>query len=154
MCPCRYIPGGMRFVGTAPPPGRPSFIARVLEFDSRQFRVWQARRADFQCHLMVGTKVDGLYAFARARVPEVYGVAKFGGQQVFGNDAILKLRRQPPFGTDHIVTRQVPPEIKVFLLKPAIHFPAATNLKRRAIHDEHTARVIGAILAITARPSG
>jgi hypothetical protein len=27
------------------PPGRPSVITRVLGFDSRRFRVWQARRA-------------------------------------------------------------------------------------------------------------
>lgn len=27
------------------PPGRPSFITRVLGFDSRRFRGWQARRA-------------------------------------------------------------------------------------------------------------
>jgi len=27
------------------PPGRPSFITRVLGFDRRQFQVWQARRA-------------------------------------------------------------------------------------------------------------
>ncbi|CAN1577856.1 hypothetical protein MCELHM10_04207 [Paracoccaceae bacterium] len=30
------------------PPGRPSFITRVLGFDSGRFRVWQARRA--RCH--------------------------------------------------------------------------------------------------------
>ncbi|CAN1532047.1 hypothetical protein MCELHM10_01430 [Paracoccaceae bacterium] len=34
--------------GSDLPPGRPSFITRVLGFDSGRFRVWQARRA--RCH--------------------------------------------------------------------------------------------------------
>ena len=40
-------PGGPGDDGDLPP-GRPSFITRVLGFDSGRFRVWQARRA--RCH--------------------------------------------------------------------------------------------------------
>jgi hypothetical protein len=36
------------FIGGDLPPGRPSVITRVLGFDSRRFRVWQARRS--RCH--------------------------------------------------------------------------------------------------------
>ena len=38
------IRNGVDGKGADLPPGRPSFITRVLGFDSRQFRVWQARR--------------------------------------------------------------------------------------------------------------
>src|SRR5262249_5936535 len=56
----------------------------------------------------------------------------------------------PPFTGHHVVARQVPPEIIVQVLGSAIDLPAAEDVKRLAIHDEHARWAIGAILAAAA----
>ena len=78
-------------------------------------------------------------------IPEVHPVAVPVGEQVFGNDAVLELRRQPPFARHHVVARQVPPEIVVELLRAAIDLPAPENLEGLAVHDEDAGRAFGAV---------
>ena len=68
-------------------------------------------------------------------------------EQVFGHDAVLELRRQPPFARHHVVARQVPPEIIVELLRPPIDLPAPEYLEGFAVHDEHAGRTVGAVRA-------
>ncbi len=74
-------------------------------------------------------------------------VAVLVGQQILGDDPVLELRRQAPFGTDHVVARQVPPEVVVLVLRAAVHFVAADHVERLAIHDEDARRPVGPILA-------
>jgi hypothetical protein len=78
-------------------------------------------------------------------------VAVLVGQQVLGHDAVLELRRQAPFGADHVVARQVPPEIVVLVLLTAVHLVAAEDVEGLAIHDEDAGRAVGAILAAAAQ---
>ena len=74
----------------------------------------------------------------------------FVGQKVLRHDPVLELRRQPPFGGDHVVARQVPPEIIVLGLRAALHLPPPANLEGFAVHDEDARRAVGAILAAPA----
>ena len=74
-------------------------------------------------------------------------VPVFVAQQVFCDDAAFKLRRQAPFRADHVVTRQVPPEIVVLFLLAAIHLIAAEDFECLAIHDEDAGWSVGAIFA-------
>src|SRR5215210_6375410 len=66
-------------------------------------------------------------------------------EQVFRHDAVLELRRQAPLACHHVVAREVPPEIIVELLRPAINFPAPKDLEGFAVHDEHPRGAIGAV---------
>ena len=109
------------------------------------------RRADLQRHLVVGAQVDGLHVAARAQIPEMEPVAVFVGEQVLGHDAVLELRRQPPFAGHHVVARQVPPEIVVLLLRPAVDLPAADHVEGFAVHDEDARRPVGAVRAAAAQ---
>ena len=68
-------------------------------------------------------------------------------EQVFGHDAVLELRRQPPLARHHVVARQVPPEIIVELLCSPIDLPAPEYLEGFAVHDEHAGRTVGAVRA-------
>ena len=54
-------------------------------------------RPQLQRHLVVGTEVDGLHMAARTQLPEVDAVTVTVAQQIFGDDAVLELRRQAPF---------------------------------------------------------
>ena len=107
--------------------------------------------ADFQRHLVVLAKVQRLDHLACAQIPEVDGVAVFVAQQVFGHDSVFELRRQAPFGTDHVVARQVPPEVIVLVLNAAVHLVAALNFEGLAVHDEDAGGAVGAILATAAK---
>src|SRR5215470_6816207 len=71
-------------------------------------------------------------------------------EQIFRDDPVLELRRQPPFTCHHVVAWQVPPEIIVQVLGSAIDLPAAEDVKRLAVHNEHARWAIGAILAAAA----
>ena len=94
------------------------------------------RRAYFERHLVIGAEIDRLHVAPRAQIPEMEMVAVFVREQVFRNDAVLELRRQPPFARHHVVARQVPPEIVMQLLRSAVDLPTAEDLERFAIHDE------------------
>jgi hypothetical protein len=74
-------------------------------------------------------------------------MAIFICEQVFRNDPILELRRQSPLTRYHVVTRQVPPEIIVQVLRTAVDLPPAVDFERLAIHDKYSRRSFGAILA-------
>src|SRR5271166_5411613 len=71
-------------------------------------------------------------------------------EQIFRDNSILELRRQRPFTCHHVVARQVPPEIIVQVLGSTIDLPAAEDVKRLAVHDEHARWSIGAILTAAA----
>src|SRR5262245_24228977 len=71
-------------------------------------------------------------------------------EQIFRNDPVLELRRQPPFTCYHVVARQVPPEIVVQVLGSAINLPAAKDVKRLAVHNEHARGPVGAIFTAAA----
>src|SRR5450755_1217903 len=72
------------------------------------------------------------------------------GQQVFGDDAVLELRRQAPLAGNHIVARQVPPEVVVQLLRPALDLPPAEDLEILAVQQEDSGRAQGAVGAAAA----
>src|SRR5258707_4946522 len=74
-------------------------------------------------------------------------------EQIFRDDSVLELRQQPPFTCQHVIAWQVPPEIIVQVLAPAIDLPAAENVKRLTIHDEHARWAIGAVLTAAAERS-
>ncbi len=50
-----------------------------------------------------------------------------------------------PILRDHVVARQVPPEVVVLVLHPPVDLPAAQHLKGLAIHDEDAGRALGAV---------
>src|SRR4051812_46919732 len=104
-------------------------------------------RPHLKRHLVIGTEIDGLHVAAAAQVPKVDLMAIAVAEQVFGHDAVLELRRQPPLARYHVVARQVPPEIIVELLRPAIDLPAPEHLEGFAVHDEHAGRTVGAVRA-------
>ncbi len=52
-----------------------------------------------------------------------------------------------PFGTDHIVARQVPPEIVMLVLVAPVDLVAADDVEAVAVHDENAGRARGAVLA-------
>ena len=64
---------------------------------------------------------------------------------------ILELWRQAPFAADHVIARQVPPEIVMLALLAAIRLVAAEDLEGFAIHDECARRTVGAVLATAAQ---
>ena len=109
------------------------------------------RRADFQRHLVVFAQIEGLHHLAPAQVPEVDRMAIFVGHQILGHDAVFILRRQAPFRADHVIARQVPPEIIVLVLRATVHFIAADDVERLAIHDEDARGAVGAVLAAAAQ---
>src|SRR4051812_11620946 len=108
------------------------------------------RRPHLQGHLMIGPKVDGLNIAPGTEIPEMDLMAVLVREQVFRNDAVLKLRRKAPLARHHVVARQVPPEIVVELLGAAVDFPAAEDIECLAVHDEDAWRSIGTILPAAA----
>src|SRR5579863_548292 len=109
------------------------------------------RRADFERHLVIGAEIDRLHIAPGPQIPEVEVVAVLVREQVFRNDPVLELRRQPPLARHHIVARQVPPEIVVQLLRSAVDLPTAEDLERFAVYDKNTGRTVRAILAAAAK---
>ena len=109
------------------------------------------RGADLQRHLVVFAQVDGLYVLALAQVPEMDRMAVLVGQKVLGHQPVLELRRQAPFRADHVVARQVPPEIVMLVLLAAVHLVAPEDVEGLAIHDEDAGRPVGAVLAAAAQ---
>ena len=145
---------GLPFAIVVPPPCEdgPLQVGGVDHHAAETIRLGRVMGGpDFQRHLVVFAQVDGLDVLALAQVPEVDRVAVFVAEQILGDEAALELRRQAPFGTDHVVLRQVPPEIIVLVLLAAIHLVLADDLERLAIHDEDARRAVGAILAATAK---
>ena len=108
------------------------------------------RWADLQRHLMVGAEVNRLHVAPSPEIPEMDPMPILVREQILRHDPVLELRRQPPFTCHHVVAGQVPPEIIVQSLGSAIDLPAAEDVKRLAVHDEHARRSIDAILTATA----
>ena len=104
-------------------------------------------RPHLERHLMIGAEIDGLHVAAAAQVPEVDLMAVAVAEKVFRDDAVLELRRQPPFTRHHVVAGQIPPKIVVELLRAPINLPSPEYLEGFAIHDEHAGRTVGAVRA-------
>src|SRR5579862_3936515 len=105
------------------------------------------RGTHFERHLVVRAEVDRLHVLARPQIPEVQRVAVSVRQQVFGDEAVLELRRQAPLARHHVIARQIPPEVVMQLLRTAIDLPFAEDLEALAIEDENARHAIGAVLA-------
>src|ERR1700733_5136348 len=139
----------MELAVLAPPRPNRAFKIGCVNDDTQKtvFADRVMRRADFERHLVIGAEIDRLHVAPRAQLPEMEMVAVFVREQVFRNDAVLELRRQPPFARHHVVARQVPPEIVMQLLRSAVDLPTAEDLERFAIHDEDARGTVCAIFA-------
>ena len=109
------------------------------------------RRPHLEYHLVVSAEVDRLHVAPSPEIPEMDPVTVLIRKQVLWDDSVLELRRQPPFARDHVVTRQIPPEVIVQVLGSAIDLPAAEDIERLAVHDEDARRTVGAIFATAAK---
>ena len=114
-------------------PGETVFLDRVMG------------GTDLERHLMIGAEIDGLHVPAFAQVPEMQPVSILVGQQVRRHHAVLELGRQAPFARNHVVARQVPPEVVVLVLHAAVQFVTADHVERFAIHDEDAGRAVRAV---------
>ena len=74
-------------------------------------------------------------------------MAIFVREQIFRDDPVLELRRQPPFAGHHVVAWQVPPEIIVQGLGTTVDLPASENIECLTVHNEDAGRAVGTILA-------
>src|SRR5262249_16397796 len=92
-------------------------------------------------------EVDGLQVSSLPQAPEMEPMTILVSKKIFWNDSVLELRRQPPFARHHVVTRQVPPEVIMQLLRTAIHLPAPGNPERLAVHDKAARRSVRAVLS-------
>jgi hypothetical protein len=119
--------------GVSDHPGEPVLLDRVMG------------RTDLEHHLMIGAEVNGLHVPAFAQVPEMQPVSIFVRQQVSGHNAVLELGRQAPFARNHVVARQVPPEVVLLVLQTAVQFVTADHLERFAVHDEDAGRAVCAV---------
>src|SRR5262249_55252705 len=141
------------FAALAPPgPDRAFQVGRVDHYPEEAVlsdRIM--RRPHLECHLVVGAEVDRLYVAPSPEIPEVDPVAVLVRKQVLWDYSVLELRRQPPFARDHVVTREIPPEVIVQVLGSAIDLPTAKNVERLAVHDEDARRTVGAIFAAAAK---
>lgn len=108
-------------------------------------------RPHLKRHLVIGVKINRLHIAARPQIPKMDLMPIFVGQQIFRNDAVLKLRWQGPFTRHHVVAGQVPPEIIVKLLRSPIDFPTAENIESLTIHNEDARRSIGAVASNAAQ---
>ena len=134
-----------------PRPDRTFEIGRIDDdADESVFLHRIVGRPHLERHLMVLAKVDRLDVLALAQVPEMNAMAILVGKQILGNDAVLELWRQRPFARDHVVTRQVPPEIVVLILRTTVDLVTADDVERLAIHEENSRRAVGAVLAAAA----
>ena len=89
----------MEFAAFAPPrPDRAFEIGRVDDHTEETVLLYGiVSRSHLESHLVICTKVDGLYVAAGAQVPEVQPMPVFVGQQILWHNAVFELRRQPPF---------------------------------------------------------
>src|SRR5215467_14736447 len=78
------------------------------------------------------------------QVPDMNLVTVLAGQQQLWIDAIFYHIRSAPFGRNHRVVSQVPPQIVSQLLWAAILFPRPLQLKRVRIHQENASRAVSA----------
>jgi len=77
-------------------------------------------------------------------------MAIFVREQILRHDPAFELRRQRPFARDHVVARQVPPEVVVQVLGSPVDLPAAQDIERLAVHDEDAWRSVGTVLSAAA----
>src|SRR5580765_4716357 len=76
-------------------------------------------------------------------------VAVLAGQQQLRVDTVFYHVRRAPFGRNHRVVSQLPPEVVSQLLWATILFPGALQVKRVRVHQEDATRAISA-----SRPEG
>src|SRR6185312_2741235 len=102
---------------------------------------------------VICAEVDRLHEAARMEVPEVQPVTIPVREQILGDQPVLELRRQPPLARDHVVVRNVPPEVVAQPLVAALQLPAPENLERLAVEQEDpwdTVSPVGALAAESA----
>ena len=134
------------FAVTPPGPDRTFEIGRVDDnAEEAVFAGGIVCGTHFEGHLVIGAEIDRLNVAARSQVPEVNAVAVLVREQVFGNDAVLELRRKTPLAAHHIISRQVPPKVIVQGLRAAVDLPAAEDFECLAIDDEDARGAIGAV---------
>ena len=95
-----------------------------------------------QHHLLLRAQVKFLQVPALVQVPDVQLAAVLSRQQQLRVEAVLHHIRRAPFGGDHGVVPEVPPEIVSQILGAALLLPLALQLKRSGIHQEDAARTI------------
>ncbi len=93
--------GLLRVELTVLPPPRPDRALEVGGVDDDAAEAVLTGRVvgwpHLQGHLVILTEVDGLHVASTAQIPEVEAVTVLVAEQVFGDDAVLELWRQPPF---------------------------------------------------------
>src|SRR3984893_1541167 len=147
---CRLF--DVKLAAFAPPGPDRAFEVRCVDYDAKKPVLANriVRRAHLEGHLVVGAKIDRLDIAPGSKIPEMNSMTVLVREQIFRDDPVLELRRQRPFTCHHVVARQVPPEIIMQVLWSAIDLPAAEDIERLAVHDEHARWPIGAILAAAA----
>ena len=99
-------------------------------------------RPQLEHHLLLRTQVELVQVDALVDVPDVQLVAVLARQQQLGVHAVLDHVRRAPFGGDHRVVPEVPPEVVGQLLRAAVLLPLALQLERLRIHQEDAARTV------------
>src|SRR4051794_38091949 len=78
------------------------------------------------------------------QIPDMNLVAVLSSQQQFGVGAVFHHVRRAPFGRNHRVVPQVPPEVVSQLLRATILFPRTLQLECVRIHQENAAGAVSA----------
>src|SRR6516225_7363581 len=81
---------------------------------------------------------------ALVQVPDMNLVAVLASQQQLRVDAVFYHVRRAPFGGNHRVMSQVPPEVVCQLLWATILFPGTLQLKRVRVHQENATGAVSA----------
>jgi hypothetical protein len=101
-------------------------------------------RPQLQHHLLFRSEVELLKVDALVEVPDVQLVTVLAGEEQLGVDAVLHHVRRAPFGGDHGVVPEVPPEVVRQVLRPALLLPLPLQLERLGIHQEDAAGAVAA----------
>src|SRR5258708_29280092 len=78
------------------------------------------------------------------QVPDMNLVAVLAGQQQLRVDTVFHHVWRAPFGGNHRVVPQVPPEVVCQLLWATILFPLALQLERVRVHQENATGAVSA----------
>ena len=103
-------------------------------------------RTKLQHHLLLRSQVEFLEVATLIQVPDVQFATVLSRKQQLRIEAILHHIRGAPFGGDHGVVPEVPPEVVSQILRTTLLLPGALKLKRIRIHQEDAARTIASWL--------
>ncbi len=88
------------------------------------------RGPKFEHHLLLRAQVNFLQMAALVQIPDVQFVAVLSGQQQLRVDTVLHHVRRAPFGGDHGVVPEVPPEVIGQTLRAVDPFPRVPSAQR------------------------